>query len=157
MVVSLTLTTSGGACVVAAGLASSSSTGASGASGGGAGGGAGAISGFSMDDDAEDYEDDDITDADLQLTARSSSSSGDAKAAPKWQANEKRFQQFCDEFIMKANDLPAVGAVLRGEHVTGSKGRVYIGTVHSAKGLEWDSVFLPYFVDGQYVHNRCCG
>jgi len=37
------------------------------------------------------------------------------------------------------------------------EGRVVLSTVHSAKGLEWNTVFVSHMLDGLFPNNKCLG
>ncbi len=64
------------------------------------------------------------------------------------EAREETLDQYRD-YILEFNDAPALFGVLKA--VLDSRddpNRVFVGTIHSAKGLEWDSVIVMGWEDG---------
>ncbi|MGM0551218.1 MAG: UvrD-helicase domain-containing protein [Bacteroidota bacterium] len=66
----------------------------------------------------------------------------------------KKLDQFLSDFALDppAKNLAGESAPLVDERE--EKGKVTLTTVHSAKGLEWHTVFVPHALDGLFPSNR---
>ncbi|MBY0273038.1 MAG: UvrD-helicase domain-containing protein [Alphaproteobacteria bacterium] len=76
--------------------------------------------------------------------------------APGRLENLKEFVNAIDEFESLGNFLEHVSLVMENTRGTGSD-MVSIMTLHSAKGLEFDSVFLAGWEEGLFPHQRALG
>ena len=76
--------------------------------------------------------------------------------APGRLENLKEFVNAIDEFESIGNFLEHVSLVMENTRGTGSD-MVSIMTLHSAKGLEFDSVFLSGWEEGLFPHQRALG
>ncbi|MBX9621788.1 MAG: UvrD-helicase domain-containing protein [Alphaproteobacteria bacterium] len=76
--------------------------------------------------------------------------------APGRLENLKEFVNAIDEFESIGNFLEHVSLVMENTRGTGSD-MVSIMTLHSAKGLEFDSVFLAGWEEGLFPHQRALG